>query len=104
MTAIEKLKDRIPTTPAFLIDENTILSALDSLAALREKCGCKVLYSIKSLPLTEIMRLAKPYVDGFSVSSIFEARLANEVLTGQGGIHLCTPGIRPDDTNELATL
>lgn len=101
---IQALKDSIPTSPAFVIDEAEVLKALKALAILRERSGCKVLYSIKSLPLSAVMELSKSYLDGFSVSSLFEARLANEVLAGQGSIHLTTPGIRPDEINELTTL
>ena len=101
---IQALKDSIPTSPAFVIDEAEVLKALKALVILRERSGCKVLYSIKSLPLSAVMELSKSYLDGFSVSSLFEARLANEVLAGQGSIHLTTPGIRPDEINELTTL
>jgi carboxynorspermidine decarboxylase len=101
---IQGLKSSIPTTPAFVIDEVEVLNALKSLSILRERSGCKVLYSIKSLPLCSVMELSKPYLDGFSVSSLFEARLADEILTGQGSIHLTTPGIRQDEINELTSL
>ena len=101
---IQALKDSIPTSPAFVIDEAEVLKALKALVILRERSGCKVLYSIKSLPLSAVMELTKPYVYGFSVSSLFEARLADEILAGQGSIHLTTPGIRPDEINELTTL
>lgn len=98
-------KIRIPTSPAFVIDEKTVLFALEALALMRKYCGCNILYSIKSLPLCAILELAKPFVDGFSVSSLFEARLANEALVAtHGGIHLTTPGVRPDEITELASL
>jgi len=94
------------------LDEIEITKALDVLAELRSQSGCKILYSIKSLPFSAVLELAKPFVDGFSVSSLFEARLANEmlrqdaaqVLAGQGSIHLTTPGIRPDELEELSVL
>jgi carboxynorspermidine decarboxylase len=35
---------------------------------------------------------------------LFEARLANEILAGQGSVHLTTPGIRPDELDELSSL
>lgn len=101
---IQALKDGILSSPAFVVDELEVLKALQALATLRDRCGCKVLYSIKALPLSAILALAKPYVDGFSVSSLFEARLANEALAGQGTIHLTTPGIRPDEIAELTAL
>ncbi|MFZ2404193.1 MAG: carboxynorspermidine decarboxylase, partial [Methylobacter sp.] len=98
------LKDSVYSSPAFVLDEVEIAKTLAVLADLRTQCGCKVLYSIKSLPFSAVMDMAKPFVDGFSVSSLFEAQLANEVLAGQGSIHLTTPGIRPDELDELSLL
>ncbi|MDD5266523.1 MAG: carboxynorspermidine decarboxylase [Methylococcales bacterium] len=98
------IKDSIPSSPAFVLHADEIISALKVLNTLRHRCRCKVLYSIKSLPLYSVLELVKPFVDGFSVSSLFEARLADEVLTGQGGIHLTTPGIRPDEWDDIARL
>ena len=98
------MKDSVHSSPAFVLDECEVIKTLAVLAELRAQCGCKILYSIKSLPLTAVMDIAKPYVDGFSVSSLFEARLADEVLAGQGSIHLTTPGIRADELKELDAL
>ncbi len=99
---IQTLKSQRLSTPALVLDENEILASLESLAELRQKSGCKLLYSIKSLPFTAVLALAKPYVDGFSVSSLFEARLASEILAGSGSVHLTTPGIRPDELAKLS--
>ncbi len=106
------LKDSVSSTPAFVLDEMEITKALEILADFRTQSGCKILYSIKALPFSAVMEIAKPYVDGFSVSSLFEARLADElvrqdspqVLAGQGSIHLTTPGIRSDELDELSML
>lgn len=98
------LKDSVYSSPAFVLDETEVIKALETLAGLKTQCGCKVLYSIKSLPCSAVMDMAKPFVDGFSVSSLFEARLADEVLAGQGSIHLTTPGIRHDELDQLSAL
>lgn len=79
-------------------------TALASLANLREHSGCNILYSIKSLPLIAVLEAIKPHVDGFSVSSLFEARLAAEIQAGQGSIHLTTPGIITEEMPELTAL
>ncbi len=100
----QKVKDSICSSPAFVLDELEITRVLAILAGLRQCCGCKVLFSIKSLPFSTVMALAKPVVDGFSVSSLFEARWAFEFLAGQGTIHLTTPGIRHDEIDELSLL
>ncbi|TAK61442.1 carboxynorspermidine decarboxylase [Methylobacter sp.] len=102
------LKDSVYSTPAFVLDEIEVTRVLEILADLRTQCGCKILYSIKALPFSGVMDMAKAFVDGFSVSSLFEARLANEMiqqgLAGQGNIHLTTPGIRRDELDELSLL
>ena len=101
---LQLIKDNISSSPAFVLDAEEIINTLKQLNTLRHRCRCKVLYSIKSLPLSSILEIVKPFVDGFSVSSLFEARLADEVLAGQGGIHLTTPGIRPDEWDDMARL
>ncbi len=98
------LKDSISSSPAFVLDAEELINTLKTLNTLRHRCGCKVLYSIKALPFSSVLEIAKPFVDGFSVSSLFEARLADEILAGQGGIHLTTPGIRPDEWDDMAHL
>ncbi|MCX7096381.1 MAG: carboxynorspermidine decarboxylase [Methylococcales bacterium] len=101
---LQHIKDTIPSSPAFVLDAGAMTDTLNLLSTLREGSGCKVLYSIKSLPFSSVLELVQPYVDGFSASSLFEARLAHEFLVGQGDIHLTTPGIRPDEWEALAGL
>jgi carboxynorspermidine decarboxylase len=100
----QALKNSVTSSPAFVVDAVEIVNALKVLAELRNQCGCKVLYSIKALPFSAVLELAKPFVDGFSVSSLFEARLADEILAGQGSLHLTTPGIRHDELDDIAGL
>jgi carboxynorspermidine decarboxylase len=101
---LQLIKDSIASSPAFILDAEEMINSLKVLNTLRHRCGCKLLYSIKSLPFSAVLDIAKPFVDGFSVSSLFEARLAGEILAGQGGIHLTTPGIRPDEWDDIAPL
>ncbi|MDT4288176.1 carboxynorspermidine decarboxylase [Methylomonas sp. MO1] len=101
----DELKRQIPTSPALVLDEARILANLKPLKTIRQASGCKILYSMKALPLAALLALIKDQVDGFSVSSLFEARLANEVLADAGAsIHLTTPGMRPDEFPELSKL
>ncbi|MBI5881886.1 MAG: hypothetical protein HZB91_02130 [Elusimicrobia bacterium] len=50
------------------------------------------------------MELLAPHVAGFSVSSLFEAKLARRVLGGKGSVHMTTPGLRKEEMAELAGL
>ena len=61
-----------PTSPAFVIDQQVLQESIELLNDLRAQSGCRVLYSIKALPLIPLLEWLKPHVDGFSVSSLFE--------------------------------
>lgn len=99
------LKPQIQTSPAFVLDEDQVLANLQPLQALRQEAGCKILYSMKALPLAALLELIIDRVDGISVSSLFEARLAHEILGEQGrSVHLTTPGMRPDEFAALGAL
>lgn len=97
-----EIKYSLPSTPAFVIDEAKVVQSLQKLTDLRSQSGCKVLYSVKALTLEYLLDLCLQYVDGFSVSSLFEAKFAKECSAKGGTIHLTTPGIRPDELEELA--
>jgi len=99
-----QLKNNIASTPAFVFDENRLTDNLSKLADLKKQSGCKVLYSIKALPLELVLKLTTEYLDGLSVSSLFEARLAKEILTDKGSIHITTPGLRNNEFKEINSL
>lgn len=98
------VKQNIKSTPAFIFDRNGIECALQKLQRLRQQSDCKVLYSIKALPFQPVLEWMLPYVDGFSVSSLFEARLARGVIAETGTVHLATPGVRSAEVSELNSL
>ncbi|MFK8067966.1 MAG: carboxynorspermidine decarboxylase [Gammaproteobacteria bacterium] len=88
-------------TPAYIFDEVKFTERLKQFSDLRQSTRFKLLYSIKALPLACVLEKMLPYVDGFSASSLFEAKLAREVIKEQGSIHITTPGFRPDEIDEL---
>jgi carboxynorspermidine decarboxylase len=104
MVAMHKIFANIPSSPAFVLDTDQVLSNLSSINALRLASGCKVLYAMKALPLATLLSFLKPHVDGIAVSSLFEARLAKQVLGEFSSLHLTTPGLRTDEFSELAQL
>jgi carboxynorspermidine decarboxylase len=88
-------------TPAFIYDESQLLKTAKLLAQASEISGCKMLYSIKSLPLVPVLQLLSPYLAGFSVSSLFEARLAARC---SDSLHITTPGFRATEIGEIGDL
>lgn len=94
---------RLPLqTPALVYDESKALATVEILARLRETSGCGVLYSVKAFPFLPFICLVAPRLDGFSVSSLFEARLA--AMAGKGTLHMTTPGFVPAEIAEVGTL
>lgn len=89
-------------TPAFLIDAGILERTLGKIQRLRALPNVKVLYSIKALPLLALMEAMLPSIDGFSVSSLFELRLAAELAATNGHLlHLTSPGLRLDEGHEI---
>jgi carboxynorspermidine decarboxylase len=99
---VQTVKYKVLATPGFVLDAAEIVHSLTVLENLRKQCGVKILYSIKALPAAIVLEMARPYVDGFSVSSLFEAQLAYDVLEGQGEVHITTPGLKADELDALA--
>lgn len=98
-------------TPAFLINVSQCIARLDQFRDLRQKTRFKLLYSIKSLSEPELLKRMLPHLDGFCVSSLYEAQLAHDVIMQQTPeqqhernheIHLSTPGLREEQLSELA--
>lgn len=93
-----------PDTPAFVYDRAGIMAVLRRLRALKRETGCKLLYSIKSASLLGLLELIKPHVDGFSCSSLFELKLARELLAADQTAHITTPGYRPSEWEAVIGL
>jgi carboxynorspermidine decarboxylase len=91
-------------TPAFIYDEGAIIGVLMRLKEMSDACGCQVLFSLKAFAVMDALRLMVPMLDGFSSSSLFEAKLARDLLQDRGTVHITTPGLRADEVEELAEL
>jgi carboxynorspermidine decarboxylase len=96
--------DSLSHTPAFIFDEGYLSKNLAKLEQIRSAGNCKVLYSIKACPLEGLLKYLQGHLDGFSVSSLFEARLAHEVTKGQSELHITTPGLRREELTEIGEL
>ena len=82
------------STPAFVYDEAVLNHLLTYADQLRQGDRCRVLFAIKSFSFADALKLMSPRLEGFSVSSLFEAKLAQEANTNGGSIHITTPGLR----------
>jgi carboxynorspermidine decarboxylase len=98
------LKQELPETPAFVYDTTAVGKILQNLAEVAGRCGLKILFSVKALPFLPLLREIAPKLDGFSVSSLFEARLSREALSRDGSLHITTPGFKQEEIEEIAEL
>lgn len=90
MSGMELLKLRIET-PALIIDEAKVSENSNLIKNNCNAVGAKVICSIKSLSYIEILNTISKSTCGFSVSSVFEAKLAREVLGNSKNIYISTP-------------
>jgi len=88
-------------TPALVYDENVIQKKLNVLNELRNISDTKILFSLKSMSVVHILKLMIDKLDGFSASSLFEARLARGLLEKKGSLQFTSPGLRADEMNDI---
>ena len=90
-------------TPAFVYEEARLRELGSVASSIRRAADAKVLYAVKAAALPDVLETLAPSLDGFSVSSLFEARLVHE-LHPDSPLHLTTPGLRADEIDELGEL
>lgn len=90
-------------TPALIYDESRLDSLLGATLAARDRADFRLLYAIKAASPAFILDRFARRLDGFSVSSLFEAKLVHERFP-DAEIHFTSPGIRATEVAELARL
>ena len=91
-------------SPLLVYDWALIQKALQLFRGITDAVDGTLLYSIKAQPFSGLLTPMMPWVGGFAVSSLFEARLVHSCLPFPGEIHLTSPGIREEEIKALATL
>jgi carboxynorspermidine decarboxylase len=95
---IQKLEIR---TPSFLYDGGIFKRSAEAVVSAAKSAGCGLIYSMKPLTLYPMLQEIVYYVEGFSVSSVFEARLAKKVITPEQTIHFASPRLVENEIAEL---
>lgn len=91
-------------TPAFIYNEGQIAENIKNIKKYIPDDICRLLFPLKSFAIVDALSFMESLVNGFSVSSLFEARLARHVLGKGKSIHLTTPGLRSDEIDEIGEL
>lgn len=90
-------------TPFFAFYEQAIEEATSSFRTSFPLSSPKLFYSLKANSVAAIIQCMSRLADGFSVSSLFEAKLARE-LAPDKPIHFISPCIRMDECEEIREL
>lgn len=69
---------RVAATPFYLIDEARLIENLKKIAFVRERSGAKAVLALKCFSTWSVFDVMKPYLDGTTSSSLYEARLGHE--------------------------
>jgi carboxynorspermidine decarboxylase len=91
-------------TPAFICDEQQIGDDIEIAASAIKDDHTKLLFAMKSFSLVSGLERIVQSVDGLHASSLFEAKLARQILGDKGIVHLTTPGLRADEIGEISEL
>lgn len=90
-------------TPFFAFYEQAIKEATSSFRASFPLSCPAIYYSLKANSVAAVVESIGYLVDGFSASSLFEARLAKEIAPDKP-VHYVSPSLRPDEVGELCEL
>jgi len=90
-------------TPAFVYNLGEVKKRITFLSQIKNRSNCKVFYSVKPLPLLRVLE-EMVSLEGFSVSSLFEARLAQKACGNNQEIHFVGPGIRNDQWEDISAV
>jgi len=100
----ERIQNVDIQTPALVLDIDKMADALDVVEEVAIRDDVRVLYSLKACSVFDALELLARRTAGLACSSLYEAQLAGELLAGQGTVHLTTPGLRPDEIDDVAAV
>jgi len=92
------------STPAFIYSEKDILFKLKILNEIKTISTCKMYFALKAFSFYDSLEMMINMLDGFSASSLFEARLSFNVINGRDkSIHLTSPLLKEEEMSGILT-
>ena len=101
---IDLLKHANLNTPAFVFDAGILQADAQAARKAVTDADTRLLFAMKSFSLAAGLKTIATEVDGFAASSLYEARLARQILGSHQSVHLTTPGLRSDEIETLCEL
>ncbi|MFH0897531.1 MAG: 2Fe-2S ferredoxin, partial [Candidatus Bathyarchaeota archaeon] len=91
-------------TPAFIWDEVSFWKNMKHIVRLGIGGHVNLVYPLKPFSILNCLKNFMSNLSGFSTSSVFEARLAREIIGNGGSVHFTSPCLREDEVDEVISL
>ncbi|MEM7027309.1 MAG: carboxynorspermidine decarboxylase [Pseudomonadota bacterium] len=101
---VSEIRRQTLKTPCYVYDKQAIRSILDAINEISSSANIKPLYSIKAANNTGLLKLIQPLVTGFSCSSLYELRFANEILDDHQSLHITSPVYKQNEWSDIQQL
>ena len=89
-------------TPAYVIDEKSLIRNLMILQGIRKRTGCKILLASKAFSMYALFPLIGQYLDGVTSSGFYEAKLGREEMNKE--VHTFSPAFEEGEIDEIIAL
>jgi len=89
-------------TPCYIVAEELLKKNLETLAAVQERTGCRILLAQKAFSMFSLYPLIGRYLSGTTASGLFEARLGREEMGKEN--HVFATAYRAEEFAEIAAL
>jgi carboxynorspermidine decarboxylase len=97
----EILRDFPILTPAYVYDEQRLIDNISRIRSSLQGHSVKLLYAMKAFSVRSALQQIIPMLDGLHASSLFEARLARELLGEKGIVHITCPGLQEEELEQI---
>ena len=86
--------------PTYVLEEERLRGNLGLIKSVAQEAGIEIILAFKAYALWKTFRLFRPYINATTASSLFEARMGNELF---GALtHTYSPAYTPDEIDEIA--
>ena len=86
-------------TPAYVLDEEKLISNLEILKHVQEESGCKILLAQKAFSMFKVYPLIAQFLSGTTASGLYEAKLGRECFPSE--VHVFSPAYKYEDICEI---
>lgn len=90
-------------TPAYVCEEDRLISNLEVLRYVGDKSGAKILCALKGFAFSLAMPYVDKYLNGATCSGLHEAKFAKEFIKN-GEIHTYSPAFKDEDFLEILEI